>query len=668
MKKIFAFFALALTLYFVDGISTLSASTFDTSKSHRDISLDGTWNLSIAGKDYEVSVPQTYNLIPGLESYAGEAVYSRTLPIDQEMKGKAVRLWFDAVYHDAEVYVNGIKAGEHIGKGYTIFSVDITKFINFEGQNKLEVWTNNAYTEHALPYMRSFDWCNDGGILRPVKMHISGKQTLRYVHVTPQMNLLDSTATARFDIRLFDEKINKIAGSLKVIDRKSGNVVYEGSMKLAKKAKQQCFTTVVDFGRVNFWSIDNPDLYDFTFTIPSEDSMSDHFGFCSFKVQGRSFVLNGEKVRLPGIEYMPGSYPDCGMAETKEVICKTVSLMKDLNTTITRFHWPQDSRMLDAMDEKGILVTEQIPWWQQPAPELGEEIMLNAKEQLEEMIEADYNHPCIYAWGLSNEAWGNQKDLLYLDSIAKKLDPSRYTLAFSHETYKDLEKNPSFVLDIPTWNEYTGSWHGPVREDLPGRFDQIDAALPGRPLFITEGGLCEPAFTGGDERRVDDMIYHIKEWQKRDFIPAYVYFCVSDYRTQMGEEGLGKWRIRRHGVAKSDLTPKASYYMLRQLMSPLEVVEVLPANSRKVGDSLAGQVVVDETDKDVRIGLSVKNTIPSYVLRGYRLEYVDGNGNSHSDVLPDMLPGQTYTVVVKNINEKYAFKVVRPNGFTAIEY
>jgi hypothetical protein len=44
-------------------------------------------------------------------------------------------------------------------------------------------------------------------------------------------------------------------------------------------------------------------LYDFTFEIPGSDALSDHFGFVDFKIEGRSFVLNGEKVRLPGIGF-----------------------------------------------------------------------------------------------------------------------------------------------------------------------------------------------------------------------------------------------------------------------------------------------------------------------------------------------------------------------------
>ena len=203
---------------------------------------------------------------------------------------------------------------------------------------------------------------------------------------------------------------------------------------------------------------------------------------------------------------------------------------------------------------------------------------------------------------------------------------------------------------------------------LPQRLARLDSALHDRPLFITEAGLCEPAFTGGDATRIDDMLYHIKEWQRWPFVCGYIYFCLQDYRTQMGEEGLGKWRVRRHGVTHSDLTPKASYHVLRQLMSPIEIVEVKPHNAKRNEGSLAGQYEVDNANRDAYIVLRVKNTIPSYTLRGYRLRYTDFSGNQQTIALPDMMPGEKYPIVLHDINPQYAFEIERPNGHRVIEY
>lgn len=373
-------------------------------------------------------------------------------------------------------------------------------------------------------------------------------------------------------------------------------------------------------------------------------------------------------MRLPGIEDMPGSNPAYGMAEPKEYIEKTVRTMKDLNTCITRFHYVPDHRMVDMMDEMGILCQLELSWWQQPWKELTPELRQVAREALEEMIEAYYNHPSIYAWGLSNEVWGNTDEVRQLADFVRQLDATRIIDVLCNKTYEELSDNPSVALDLPTWNEYTGTWHGNNREELPQRLVNIRKAIGDRPMLISEAGLCEPAYVGGDGTRIDDMIYHIKEWQKQDYICGYIYFCVQDYRTQMGEEGTGKWRIRRHGVTKTDLTPKASYYVLRQLMAPIDITEVKPANAKKNEGSLAGQFEVDSQNRDAQICLQVKNSIPSYTMRGYTLRYADIEGRMQTIALPDMQPGEKYPLVLKNINAQYAFEVVRPNGFSVIKY
>lgn len=140
------------------------------------------------------------------------------------------------------------------------------------------------------------------------------------------------------------------------------------------------------------------------------------------------------------------------------------------------------------------------------------------------MIEAHYNHPSIYAWGLSNEVGDNAEELRSLRNYAVTLDSTRIYLAMSNGMNKRLSSDPSCVLDIPTYNDYIGTWHSNDRTELAATMDKIGASIAGRPLLITEAGLCEPVFPGGDARRIDDMIYHIREWQRNDFIIGYILF------------------------------------------------------------------------------------------------------------------------------------------------
>lgn len=651
-----------------------------------DVSLCGEWRF-LAGQsdsaDYsaglpdnavKVNVPHTYNIMEGLEYYAGKVWYEKKLEIPASLKGQQLRLEFEAVYHDAIVYVNGKHAGSHLGKGYTPFKLDITRLVRYGQENSVVVEVDNSYSAVNFPFKRAFDWANDGGIYRKVRLHVCGNRSIRYVHFTPILSIKDSIGTSRVSIRLNESHVKGATFALKISCKKNGKCVHESKQTLRRNAGGT-FDTVIDCGKVVPWHFDNPALYNFEVSVVDGSGISDtktgHIGFRDFRIEGNRFVLNGEPVRLPGIETMPGSNPDYGMAEPTAYVKASAKMLKDLNTTITRFHWIQGEDMLNALDSLGILMQEELSWWQQPYKELTPELETLAKETIGEMIEAHYNHPCIFAWAVSNEVGDNQEAVKTLGAFIKEQDRSRLVESVGNHIYRCLDKDPSLLLDIPTWNEYIGTWHGSgkkIREELPGYFRQIAPVLGDRPLFITEHGLCEPAFVGGDRRRTDDMLYHVKEWARQDFVTGYIYFCLEDYRTQMGEEGMGKHRIRRHGITDYRHQPKPSYYVLRDLMCPVEIDKVQPLTAVRDNKTLAGVWEAKADDRTLIVGISVKNSIPSYILRGYTLRYLDAEGVKQTIMLPRMLPGQRYDISVPNINSQVKFDICRPDGGSCLNY
>lgn len=638
-------------------------------------SLNGIWRLdfpdSLGISSKEVKVPHTYNVEDGLEDYAGKATYSRAFSIPNNMKGKHIRLYFNGVYHSAKVCINGQEVGQHNYAGYTPFSFDITDFIDYSKENQLTVECNNSFSENNLPYKRTFDWANDGGITRDVSLKVTGLKSMRYVHVTPRIKLADSTAIGTFDVKLWEKPIRKIDVALCVTEKESGKVVVQ-QRHILKPDSKGIYKVDVDFGKVKLWHFDNPFLYTFTADLYIDgklsDTLSDNFGFRTVKVNGKNLTLNGEPVRLPGIENMPGSNPNFGMAESRDYMTSTIALMKDLNTTISRFHWPQDSYRLSVMDSIGILTQEELPWWQLPWKELTPELRESAHRQLSEMIEAHYNHPSIYCWGVSNEVADNQKEILALRDFIYGRDTTRLVNTMTNHLWQQYEKDPSFSLDIPTMNEYIGTWHADNRNQLAGILTKVGEIIKNRPLLITEAGLCEPVFAGGDGRRVDEMIYHISEWQKHPYITGYIYFCLEDYRTQMGEEGIGRDKIRRHGVTDKYHKPKSSYYVLRQLMSPVEVTSVKPYGEKADKTSLANIYALKRSTPHAEITIRAKDNIPSYTLRGYRIEYVNNNGILCYVPLKNIEPGTSQNVVLENINKEYKFKVTRADGSSVLDY
>ena len=599
------------------GIAMTAAAVLScTVAASEDVSLDGEWLFAVSNETLRsVTVPHTWNVDEGLEDYLGRATYTKAIGDVSALQGKTIRLHFEAVYHSAIVSLNGKIIGEHKGAGFTPFSFDITTALDYSkgAKNTLVVEVDNSLSELNFPWMAKFDWANDGGIYRSVRLHISGSPSIRCVHLTPDVT------TGKVDVEI---------------------KTWEG------ETRHDSFTVENPI----LWHFDNPHLYTYTADIGT-DKMTCTYGFRSLEIDGESLVFNGEKVRLPGLEAMPGSNPAYGMAEPKEYQERQVAMLKRANAVLTRFHWPQSEAMLDACDRAGILVAAELPWWQGPEKLTPEQLEL-AKLTLDEIIEYSYNHPSVVIWGISNEVQRNGEELKILGEHVKSRDKQgRIVWSVANRTHMNKAKEPTYVLDLPTFNEYIGTWYERGnREKLPTLLRAINEAAPGRPLAITEFGLCEPRFPGGDLKRADELIYHLKCWQSEPFVCAYIYFCLNDYRTYAGEEGRGKYRIRRHGLADLELNPKASYELLRLAASPVEITAV----GRK-GNAAA-------------VTIRGRGAIPSYTLRGYSVRYSDAFGGERTIPLPDLAPGAEHSLVLEDINPSFHFSINRKDGSCVSEY
>ncbi|WP_207514093.1 glycoside hydrolase family 2 protein [Longitalea luteola] len=613
------------------------------------------WAAGLPAGAVTVQVPHTWNVMKGLEDYSGLAWYEKTFTVPASSRNKQFRLKFDAVYHDAVIYLNGTRLAAHTNAGYTTFYVDVTRQIKTGAPNKLVVSVSNAYAASNLPYKQKFDWCNDGGIIRGVHLQVTGKPSIRYVHITPDLNLADSTAKARLDLKLWEEDVAAIQAEVRIFEKHSKKNVFTKKLSLTKNG--EAFTSAIDLGKVHLWHFNDPFLYQLQVTVQQQEQPTDQvtqtFGCRKIELRGQQFLLNNEAVRLPGLEYMPSSHPAYGSAEPRWVMDSVSNMFKDLNVTISRFHWQVDEYMLDQLDEKGVLLQAEIPWWQQPGrltPEL-EEV---ARKQFVEMIERDYNHPCIFAWGISNEVYGddrNPNQYRALKQFVKGLDSSRLVNVVSNETFRRKEKDESFIGDLPTWNEYIGTWFGKKTEELPAYFAGIESFLGDRPLLITENGLCEPRFAGGDLRRIEDMIYHYNEWAKRKYIAGCIYFCLNDYRTHIGEDGSANYKARIHGITDLYFNKKSSYHVFKQLASP-----ILITNTKKLNETT------------VQVSLKNKDQLPCYTVRNFMITWPGRDGKRLSQQLPALKPGETATVTLTDMNARAGFDICTPAGYRVTSY
>jgi len=322
-----------------------------------------------------VSVPHTWQVEAPLVDYRGVAWYWRSFELPatgtpESRRDCAVRVEFEAVFHTATVWVNGQPAGEHVRKGYTAFTLDISNLLKWGQTNTIAVRVDNAFDQHMVPRGRSSDWANDGGIFRPVQLLIAPKIFVERVDVeaVPDLASGDGELTITAHIRNTSGESWRGQASFRVAEEEEPLTVLTGSPSKAsvKPGTVQTLTLQATLPKAKLWHFDHPHRYRLEFSISDgrhEHRFSTNFGVRKLGIRDGSFHLNGERVRLMGVERMAGSNPEFGMAEPAEWISRDHADMKHLNCIFSRVHWPQDKRVLDYCDRHGILIQTEVPAW-----------------------------------------------------------------------------------------------------------------------------------------------------------------------------------------------------------------------------------------------------------------------------------------------------------------
>ena len=659
------------------------------------VSLNGVWQFQLdpndAGKrenwaapDYsaaswrEVSVPHTWQVEAANADYRGVAWYRREFDVVPEWTDGAVRLEFEAVFHSATVWVNGQPVGEHVGKGYTAFCLDATPALHPGKRNVVVVRVDNAFNEHMLPRGRSSDWAHDGGIFRPVNLLVTPKIFIERLAIEAVPDLSSGSATVMVSAHCRNTGGESWSGaaSCRIVDEETG-LLAGGADSTAtltmRPGTDGSVTLRQTISAAKLWHFDAPCLYRAVVEIANGRESHEYaatFGVRKFEIAAGKFHLNGEPVRLMGVERMAGSHPELGMAETGAWIEHDHHDMKDLNCVFSRVHWPQDERVLDYCDRHGILMQLEIPAWGPDTfsgmgAQADSGILQNGLEQLREMIQRDRNHPSVVAWGLCNEIDGQNPAAYHFAQRmleeAKRLDPSRLCSYASHSLRETPERDVAGLMDFIETNEYFGSWQAGGADELDEHLDTLHRAFPNKPVVISEYGYC--ACTAdrpeGDERRIEVLRTHDQVLRSKDFVGGAIFFCYNDYRTHVGDRGVGVMQQRVHGVVDVYGARKPSYRVLAHESSPVE------------------SVTVTNHLNDFHLVIKSRGTVPSYTLRDYTLLGVFyGQGDIPVELcelkLPVLAPGKTAEVDLSFTQtappRRVSFQIGRPTGSLAISF
>jgi beta-glucuronidase len=653
--------------------------------------LDGAWRFALDPEDIGVGehwfapghnrsawrpviVPHTWQIEAGHEAYQGTAWYARTVGAGALRRGCAVRLEFDAVNRDAQVWWNGRFVGDHVGSGYTPFAFALDDELDFTGTNTLVVRVDNRFSTNALPYRDSFDWPMDGGILRSVRLRFLPPAHLERVLVRAQPT--PDFRQAALDARI---AVNRPPAAVGAYSLEA--IVFDPGGDLALHLRRQLDGTTNEFelnGTIDqpaLWHFDHPRLYRLECRLRRGDELVHvkevSFGIREVQLTNGLFYLNGEPMRLLGVEWMPGSHPAFGLAEPPALMRDTLADLKRLNAVLTRFHWQQDHAVLEFCDREGMLVQEEVPAW--GAQPLDEPQLATLQEQhLREMILAHFNHPSIFAWGLGNEIKGlSRAGQAFVErgkALARALDPTRLLTYASNTLHYNPARDAAGRLDFLEWNDYFGTWFQGGLPEVVEKLDAIHRAYPGRALLISEYGLCEcrPSHPVGDAARIQLLRTHTEAYRRSPMVAGAIFFSYNDYRTHKGDKGQNAFQQRIHGVVDLTGRRKPSWEALRKEASPIRSL-TLDVPTR------------DGAAQRARVRLitrALENDLPAYTLRGYRLTWtvvdVDGLPQAAGQLhLPDLPPGADFSDTLHwpfaDGARQIELKVTRPRGHAVHE-
>ncbi len=623
----------------------------------------------------EVHTPHCWTVDPRYP-YVGTAWYRRTFTLPAAAGGRHARLAFDRVFQRARLWINGQVAGEHVG-GYTPFEFDVTPWLRPGAENTVALAVDNSWSTETLPGARPgprpqdqvYPWREYGGILGGVRLLRSDAVYVSALRVIATPHLDAGTATVALTAYVTNTTGQPAPVRVGFTLEHDQQVVEAGPglPRLAVEAvlppqSRTPVTTRVELRRdqVRLWGVDQPRLYTARAALlegaRETAAAAATFGIRRIEARAGRLWLNGEPIRMGGGN-RHSDHPQFGSIDPAEVVGADLAQMKRANMELMRpTHYPVEPRILDWADRHGLLIIEEGLNWQLTEAQMDSPaIRADFQAQMREMIERDWNHPCIIGWSVGNEYPSSSpaglrwtKDMI---DWARTLDDTRLLTFASHEAFSEkfqhADDEGSRYVDLICINMY---------DHFARRLDLVHARWPDKPVLVTEYGFRADLLPDEDARRAAHR-RTIELFRARPYVVGASVWTYNDYRSRFppGTDARG---YRQWGVVDADRREKPTYALLAEEYSPAVIREARAA---------AGGARVAAT-------IQARADFPSYTLRDYavRVELLDSAGGVVGTVrsaLPILGPGESYALDVpidapagtKPVRVRLA--VVRPTGF-----
>lgn len=517
------------------------------------------------------------------ESWEHQWIYRRDLQLPEVLGDGRWVLDFGGVLTGCSVWLNGAHLVSHLG-GYLGFRAELSGYAR-PGHNLLAVVVDgrwlNVPPQGRPGGARSIDFFEPAGIYREVTLSHLPLTSVREIFVASHDVL--SPSRRWLEVTCSVEGLEHLGepAELQVLVRDGRDTLAKTSVPLGPASGHSAVRAELrHLEALCLWDIEAPKLYDLEASIKVRGrvlhSARERFGLREARWEATGFYLNGRRLQLVGLNRHQ-LFPFQAMAMPRRAQRRDAELLKRyLHCNMVRCsHYPQSVHFLDACDELGLLVWEEVPGWGYVGDDNWQASLLR---DVAAMVRRDRNRPAVVIWGVqANESPENPALYLEAKRIAYELDGTRAT---SGSTLKHSAER--WVQDVFAFDDYFAGRDGEAALEPP---------LDGVPYLVAEavGALTgHPYYRRDDPQKVqqDQALFHARAIDKASSDPRYagvLGWCAIDYASANGRA----WRqLKWPGVLDTFRVPKPGAAIYRSQVPPSTEVVVEPAFYWYFGEGL----------------------------------------------------------------------------------
>jgi beta-galactosidase/beta-glucuronidase len=516
--------------------------------------------------------------------------YKKTFAANAQWQTKQVYIYFDGVYKNSEVWINGHYLGKR-PNGFIPFQYELSKYINYKGKNTITVKADHSEFADSR-------WYTGSGIYRNVYLIVKNP-----VHVglwdvafsTPKISAAQADIKVKVNVTNSTPSPSKITVKINLLND-AGKIAATAQKQITLKSGEQETEFSQKIASPQLWDVNNPKLYQLQVSLIQNgkqiDRVSQQVGIRSIRFdKDKGFFLNEKSTKLKGV-CIHDDAGALGVAVPQEVWLRRLKTLKEAGVNSLRLsHNPHADYLYDLCDKMGFLVMDEafdeweqgknkwVKGWNVGTPSKNgyhEYFKEWADRDLSDMVLRARNHPSIILWSIGNEI-DYPNDPYSHEILNSGSNPQIYGKGYqpSHPPASDLtviaKQLVKTVKQIDETRPVTAALAGVVMSNEVGfpevldvvgynyqeyRYAEDHKKYPNRIIYGSENGMQRSAWNAVDSN---------------EYISAQYLWTGIDY---LGE--AGKWPERSNGAGIIDLAgfKKPEYFYRQSLWADKPMVYI----------------------------------------------------------------------------------------------